>query len=201
MIYGLPASAVIFGWIINILITVFMFRIWLQASCVNLYNPVSGLILRLTRKVVDLLPVSIGGRKSVAGISLPSVAAVLILLVIKYAGIYLILDIPGEALIHPLYLCKPLVFILHYTAEVFIFVLIADAILSWFRPNSISEITRSLMGPVYSALNSVIPPIGMINIGGLALLLLLYLADYLIIQLMMKFLGPSFTAFLWTLVI
>lgn len=194
--YGLPFSVVFYGWIINILITVFMLRIWCQSCGVSIYNPIASYILQITKPPVNLL-----GNKVVNGVNLSAMAAIPILLAVKYIGIYLLLDIPLEAQVHPVYcFFKPLIFIIRYTGMVFLMVLIIDALLSWFGSNTVSQFTRPLTNPISEVLRKFIPPIGMIDISFIVILILLQVADYLAAQMLLK-ITPDMAGFLWTLVI
>ncbi len=194
--YSLPEVAVIFGWIFNILMTVFIFRVWFQACLVPFNNPISRIILKLTSA-----PIKVLGNKNRNGINLSAIAIIIILLATKYIGIYTILDIPASDLVHPIYWTKPLFFILHYVGLIFFYVLIVGAILSWFGRNTLSEVTESLTAPIYSVLRRFIPPIGMIDVSIIVLLILLEVANYLIIKTLISFLSENVAFFLWTLVI
>jgi YggT family protein len=194
--YGLPFSVFFYGWLVNILIAVFIFRIWCQACNVNIYNPIASVILNATR-----LPVRFLGNKVINGVNLSAMAAIAVLLAFKYIGIYTLLDIPFDEMFHPVYVVfKPLVFIIRYTGAIFLLVLVIDALLSWFGANTVSQFTRPLTAPISEVLRKFIPPIGMIDISFIILLILLQLADYLACQMLFK-ISPDMAGFLWTLII
>ncbi len=76
----------------------------------------------------------------------------------------------------------------------------ADALLSWFGSNTVSQFTRPLTNPISEVLRKFIPPIGMIDISFIVILILLQVADYLAAQMLLK-IAPDMAGFLWTLVI
>ncbi|MBQ8708690.1 MAG: YggT family protein [Succinivibrionaceae bacterium] len=193
--YGLPMSVIVFGYAANIVMTFFMLRVWFQACGVNPRNPIANFVMRLAKTPVELL-----GNRTMNGINLSAIGWILIVLVIKYLGIYLMLDIPSDELAHPIYIAKPALFLLRYTGCVFFFTMIIDAILSWFGANTLSEVTRCLMYPVISTMRKVIPPIGMIDISFIILMILLTVADSLVFKTL-AYAVPNGAVFLWTLVI
>ncbi len=179
-------------FVLNCFIVLFILRIWFQASGADFYNKVSRTIHIATR-----IPISFLGNKTWHQINLSAVSIIAILLVIKYSLEYFVfMRIPVEEIELPL-LLKPFLLVIKLSGIVFFFALFLDAILSWIPGNNLSLLTSSLVNPILNEVRRVIPRFGMIDLSSLIVFILLYLADYLILQTLCSVFNESLGIYLW----
>ena len=151
----------------NVIISLFILRIWCQYLRVNTNNVIARTILLFTRQAINL-----AGNKVKNGFNISACIIIAALVFIKLSVEYFIIfdvgDIienNGSMLVILVYFAlKPVLFIIKLFFIVLLTVVIVDAILSWFGYTPIKSMTSSMLMPVDQKMRRFIPPIGMIDI-------------------------------------
>ncbi|MCR4553588.1 MAG: YggT family protein [Succinivibrionaceae bacterium] len=183
----------------NVIISLFILRIWCQYLRVNTNNVIARTILLFTRQAINL-----AGNKVKNGFNISACIIIAALVFIKLSVEYFIIfdvgDIienNGSMLVILVYFAlKPVLFIIKLFFIVLLTVVIVDAILSWFGYTPIKSMTSSMLMPVYQKMRRFIPPIGMIDITPMILIFGLYILEYLAEVLFSQMFGAPFAIFL-----
>lgn len=154
----------------QLVLLVFLLRLWLPLVHADFRNPVAQGILRLTSPLI--IPV----RRLVPSIGRLDTAAFLVTYAIQYAIVLLLMFIEQRvagpvsvALISMLDLCS-------LSLNLFFFAILIRIILSWVAPNTynpVAAIASTMAEPVLRPFRRLIPPIGGLDISPIFAIVLL----------------------------
>jgi len=155
----------------------FLLRILLQAVRADFYNPLSQLILRVTRPLVDPLA------RVVPKFRNYDLAAMLVLLVLTVIYVQIVFALYGANIGLLPSLFQALVKIVQLTLNTYMAALVIQAILSWVGPgvnNPSANVLWSLNEPLLRPVRRILPPSGNLDLAPLPVILgLLFLSRLL----------------------
>ncbi len=177
--YFSNAGAFLIQTLFGLYILLVMLRFLLQWVRADFYNPLSQFIVKVTNP--PLLPL----RRMVPGFGGLDSAALVLMLLLKYAELLLLSLLPGHSLPNLLGLgVLTLVELLSLGLNVFLFGIFIQAILSWIGNagyNPVASLLYQLTAPVLRPFRNLIPPISGMDLSPMAAIIALYLAMLLII--------------------
>lgn len=153
-------------------IIVVLLRLLLGLVQADFYNPVSQFIVALTNPVLRPL------RRVLPPLGPVDTAAVILLLLLKFAQMWLLAALAGvqinPAALVPVVVVELLVLAIY----IFIFSIIIQAVLSWFGQGAYSrnpavEILHDLNEPLLRPIRSVVPLVGAVDLSPLVAIILL----------------------------
>lgn len=170
-------------------ILVVVLRILLQVLRADFYNPLSQFVVRLTTPVLRPL------RRVIPGLMGLDVASILLAWVLTAVELALLAAILGAGvnLLAPFAWAVPE--LLALVLNIFLFAVIAQALLSWVSPDPYSPaaiVLRDLTRPVLQPLRRVIPPMGGFDLSPMAAAVALVLTKMLLIPPLTKLTGSPF---------
>lgn len=162
--------------VIDIYVMVLLLRIWMQLAHADFYNPFSQFIVKITQPIVGplrrILP-------SMGPIDSASLLLAFLLMAIKYP---LLLLIQGGALtLSPYNLLFGLISLLKSAGYLIFWVVLIRSLMSWISQGrspmdyALYQLTEPLMAPI----RRVLPVMGSIDFSAMAVILILYLLNYL----------------------
>jgi len=180
--YLLNPLEFVISTLFQLYITVVMVRFLLQWVRADFYNPLSQFVVKVTNPLLRPL------RRIIPGWGGLDIAALLLMLVLQLLSLTLILLLRGHGV--PLGVLIPwsLAELVGLAFNVYIFAIIAQAILSWINPghyNPVSSILYSLTEPLLRPARRLLPPISGIDLSPLLVLLALQVAKMLIVPPLM----------------
>ncbi len=177
--YFSNAGAFLIQTLFGLYILVIMLRFLLQWVRADFYNPLTQFIVKITNPL--LLPL----RRIIPGFGGLDSAALVLMLLLKYAELLLLSLLPGPSLPNLLGLgVLALVELLALTLNVFLFGIFIQAILSWIAGaghNPVASLLYQLTAPVLRPFRNLIPPISGMDLSPMAAIIALYLAMLLIV--------------------
>ncbi|MGH8443676.1 MAG: YggT family protein [Solimonas sp.] len=156
---------------------VYLLRILLQWSRADFYNPISQAIWKATRFPSDFL------RSYLPNIRNINLAALLMLLVLAVAYIYVVISVLGFSLSLPSALWYALLKLVVLAINLFTFTIFIQAIMSWLGPgvnNPASNILWSLNEPLLRPVRRIIPPMSGLDLSPLVLIVVLQVLNRLL---------------------
>ncbi len=158
-------------------IALVMIRTLLGASRADFYNPFSQFVVSATNPVLRPL------RRIIQPIGRIDTAAIVVMLGLKLVQLALLLFIEGQSPQFLWLLTFSVLQLLELLIYIYMFSIIAEAVLSWINPagvyggeNPLYSILHSVNMPVIYPLSQVVPRIGMVDITPLVAILLLNIA-------------------------
>jgi len=177
--YFSNAGAFLIQTLFGLYILLIMLRFLLQWVRADFYNPLTQFIVKITNPL--LLPL----RRIIPGFGGLDSAALVLMLLLKYAELLLLSLLPDHSLPNLLGLgVLALVELLALTLNVFLFGIFIQAILSWIAGaghNPVASLLYQLTAPVLRPFRNLIPPISGMDLSPMAAIIALYLAMLLII--------------------
>ncbi len=177
--YFSNAGAFLIQTLFGLYILLIMLRFLLQWVHADFYNPLSQFIVKVTN--LPLLPL----RRIIPGFGGLDSAAMLLMLLLKYAELLLLSLLPGQGLPNLFGLgVLALVELLALALNVFLYGIFIQAILSWIAGagyNPVASLLYQLTAPVLRPFRNLIPPISGMDLSPMAAIIALYLAMLLII--------------------
>ena len=177
--YFSNAGAFLIQTLFGLYILLVMLRFLLQWVRADFYNPLSQFIVKVTNP--PLLPL----RRIVPGFGGLDSAALVLMLLLKYAELLLLSLLPGHSLPNLLGLgVLTLVELFSLGVNVFLFGIFIQAILSWIGGasyNPVASLLYQLTAPVLRPFRNLIPPVSGMDLSPMAAIIALYLAMLLII--------------------
>ncbi|QCR35074.1 YggT family protein [Nissabacter sp. SGAir0207] len=162
--------------LIDLYVMVLLLRIWMQWARTDFYNPFSQFVVRITQPVVGPLRRVV---PSLGPVDSASLLLAFLLMTIKYP---LLLLIQGGGLsLSPYNLLFGLISVIKSAGYLVFWMIIIRSIMSWVsRGNGpmdyvLMQLTEPLMAPV----RRVIPAMGGIDFSAMVVVLVLYLLNYL----------------------
>ncbi len=180
--YGSNAFEFLISTLVNLYVMVVLLRFLMQTFRVDYYNPVSQFAVKITTPLLKPIRRSIPG---IAGIDISTLLLAWLLLVAKMLlfklmgleitsigsyGLYL------QSISLPFILYLGIIDIIVQFFDIFFFVIIVQALLSWVNPdpyNPIQSLLYSLSSPILRPFQKLIPPIAGIDLSPLFALLAL----------------------------
>lgn len=168
---GQDLGTFLIGTLFSIYITIVMLRVLLAWVRADFYNPLSQAIVKLTNP--PLVPL----RRAIPAIGKVDTAALVLLLALKVAQLYLLALLGGGQVPIVLILYASLVQLVELCIYIFIFALIVQAVLSWVSPgygNPLASVLHTLTEPLLRPIRRIVPPAGMIDLSPMVAIILLY---------------------------
>lgn len=170
-------------------VLVVVLRFLLQVLRADFYNPLSQFVVKLTTPVLRPLRRIVPG---MWGLDLASIVLAWVLTAIELGLLAAILG-AGVSLLAPFAWAVPA--LLSLVLNVFLFAVIAQAVLSWVNPDPYSPasvVLRDLTRPVLQPLRRVIPPMGGFDLTPMAAAVALVLAKMLVVPPLARLTGSPF---------
>lgn len=162
--------------LVDLYVTVLLLRIWMQAVRADFYNPFAQFVVKITQPLVGPLRRII---PSVGPIDSASLVLALILMTIKYP---LLLLIQSGAFSFNIYnLLFGVVSLLKAMGTLVFWVVIVRAIMSWVSQgrSPMDYVLYQLTEPMMAPIRRIIPAMGGIDFSSMVVILILYLLNYL----------------------
>lgn len=162
--------------LIDLYVMVLLLRIWMQWSRCDFYNPFSQFIVKITQPVIGPLRRII---PSVGPIDTASLLLAFLLTTLKYPILLLIQS--GSLSLDPMNLLIGLLSLLKAAGTLVFWMVIIRAIMSWVSQGRspfdfvLMQMTEPLMAPI----RRILPAMGGIDFSGMGVILVLYLLNYL----------------------
>lgn len=154
-------------------ILIVMLRLLLALVRADFYNPLSQFIVTATNPPLTAL------RRVLPSIGRVDTAAIVLLLVLKVAELWLITAIIGQDVSFGVLLVVAVVRLAKLVVYVFIGAIIIQIVLSWIAPgiqNPIVSVTQSLSQPLLQPVRRLMPRTGMIDLSPLIVIIALNIA-------------------------
>lgn len=162
--------------LIDLYVMVLLLRIWMQWSRCDFYNPFSQFIVKITQPVIGPLRRII---PSIGPIDTASLLLAFLLTTLKYPILLLIQS--GSLSLDPMNLVIGLLSLLKAAGTLVFWMVIIRAIMSWVSQGRspfdfvLMQMTEPLMAPI----RRILPAMGGIDFSGMGVILVLYLLNYL----------------------
>ena len=165
-----------------------MLRFLLQWVEADFYNPISQFVVKLTHPPIRL------ARRILPSVGRIDTASVALMLLVQALGGCLLFLVQGIDFSVGFLALWSIAQLLDLLFNVYLFSLIAVALLSWISPaprNSAVSLLHNLTYPVLRALRRIIPPIGGVDLSVLVALVVIQLTKMLVMQPLLQ-LAASF---------
>lgn len=162
--------------LIDLYVMVLLLRIWMQWSRCDFYNPFSQFIVKITQPVIGPLRRII---PSLGPIDSASLLLAFVLTTLKYPILLLIQT--GSLSLDPSNLLVGVLSLLKAAGTLIFWMVIIRAIMSWVSQGRspfdfvLMQMTEPLMAPI----RRILPAMGGIDFSGMGVILVLYLLNYL----------------------
>ncbi|BES86120.1 hypothetical protein PEC302107_03790 [Pectobacterium araliae] len=162
--------------LVDLYVMVLLLRIWMQWSRSDFYNPLSQFVVKITQPIVGplrrILP-------SLGPIDSASLLLAFILTTIKYPLLLLIQV--GAISLSPMNLLVGFISLIKSAGYLVFWVIIIRSIMSWVSQgrSPIEYLLHQLTEPLMAPLRRVIPVMGGIDFSAMAVILILYMLNYL----------------------
>lgn len=162
--------------VIDAYVMVLLLRIWMQLTRTDFYNPFSQFVVKITQPIVGRLRRIV---PSMGPVDSASLLLAFLLMTIKYP---LLMLVQGEPAIPSLSnLLYGLVAVIKSAGSLIFWVMIIRALMSWISQgrSPIDYVMFQLTEPLMSPIRRVIPAMGGIDFSAMVVILILYLLNYL----------------------
>ncbi|GKW13073.1 MULTISPECIES: YggT family protein [Pectobacterium] len=162
--------------LVDLYVMVLLLRIWMQWSRSDFYNPLSQFVVKITQPIVGplrrILP-------SLGPIDSASLLLAFILTTIKYPLLLLIQV--GAISLSPMNLLVGFISLIKSAGYLVFWVIIIRSIMSWVSQgrSPIEYLLHQLTEPLMAPLRRIIPVMGGIDFSAMAVILILYMLNYL----------------------
>ncbi|NOY66507.1 MAG: YggT family protein [Gammaproteobacteria bacterium] len=170
--YLTEAGAFLISIIFGFIILMVMLRFILQWARADFYNPISQFIVKITDPMLKPF------RRIIPGFGGLDIAAIVLMLILKFVEILLIVAIGGQSLNLLVILIISATGLLSLFLYVFIFAIIIMAIASWIAPgnyNPVLNLIQQLIAPIMRPIQKRLKPVSGMDLSPLAALLILNL--------------------------
>lgn len=171
------AGAFLINTLFGMYILAVLLRFMLQLVRADFYNPVAQFLVVVTNP--PLLPL----RRIIPGLWGIDLASVVLLLALEGLEQYLLSLLRGFGITTVVLLILVISQLVELALYVFLFTILARAILSWVAPyprNAVMHLLMSLTEPLLRPARRIIPPIAGLDLSPIAVLILLQLAIMLV---------------------
>lgn len=162
--------------LIDTYVMVLLLRIWMQLTRTDFYNPFSQFVVKITQPIVGPLRRII---PSLGVIDSASLLLAFLLMTIKYP---LLLLVQGGALsLSPYNLLFGLISLIKSAGYLIFWIMIIRALMSWISQgrSPVDHVMHQLTEPLMAPIRRVIPAMGGIDFSAMVVILVLYLINYL----------------------
>lgn len=162
--------------VVDIYVMVLLLRIWMQLTRTDFYNPFSQFVVKITQPIVGPLRRIV---PSMGPVDSASLLLAFLLMTIKYP---LLLLIQSGTLSLSLYnLLFGLISLIKSVGCLIFWVMIIRALMSWISQgrSPIDYVMFQLTEPLMAPIRRVIPAMGGIDFSAMVVILILYLINYL----------------------
>ena len=155
-------------------IYIVLIRMILGYTKADFYNPFSQFILKLTSPILQPM------RKWIPSIGRIDSAALVLIIVIKFAELFLIGLLAGKKIFIGSLILPTIFGLIDLVLNLFIFAIIVLVVISWVAPhlhaqnNPMASILRSITEPLIRPARKLIPPIGIFDLSTFVVLIALY---------------------------
>jgi YggT family protein len=162
--------------LIDLYVMVLLLRIWMQWSRCDFYNPFSQFIVKITQPIIGPLRRII---PAMGPIDSASLLLAFLLTTLKYPILLLIQT--GSLSLDPMNLLVGLLSLLKSAGTLVFWMILIRAIMSWVSQGRspfdfvLMQLTEPLMAPI----RRILPAMGGIDFSGMGVILVLYLLNYL----------------------
>lgn len=166
--------------VIDLYVMVLLLRIWMQWTHIDFYTPFSQFVVKITQIVVAPLCRII---PSLGPIESASLLLAFLLMTIKYP---LLLLIQGGAMsLNPYNLLFGLISLVKSVGYLIFWVMIIRSLMSWISQahSPIDYVMYQLTEPLMAPIRRIIPAMGGIDFSAMVVILILYMLNYLGIDL------------------
>lgn len=170
--YFAEAGTFLIGVIFGFIILMVMLRFILQWARADFYNPISQFIVKITDPLLKPL------RRMIPGFAGIDVAAIVLMLILKFVEILLILAVSSQSVHLLVILILSFTGLLSLLLYVFIFSIFIMAIASWIAPgnyNPVLNLIQQIIGPVMRPVQRHMKPVSGMDLSPLVVLIILYL--------------------------
>lgn len=162
--------------VIDLYVMVLLLRIWMQCTRTDFYNPFAQFVVKITQPVVGPLRRII---PSLGPVDSASLLLAFLLMTIKYP---LLLLIQGGAMsLSPYNLLFGLISLVKSAGYLIFWVMIIRALMSWISQgrSPIDYVMYQLTEPLMAPIRRILPAMGGIDFSAMVVILILYLINYL----------------------
>jgi len=170
--YGTQAIQFLIQTIFSMYLVAIMLRILLQMTRADFYNPVSQFLVKVTNP--PLIPL----RRIIPGFMGIDMAAVLLLLVLMAAELFLIVLINGGSISLSGLIVIAIANLFDLLLDVYFYSILIQVIISWINPGSYNPVNEPLLGRA----RRLIPPISGFDFSPIVVVILLKLVGILLVQ-------------------
>jgi len=170
--YFSEAGTFLIGVIFGFIILMVMLRFILQSVRADFYNPISQFIVKVTDPLIKPL------RRIIPGFAGLDMAAIVLMLVLKFVELLLIFAISGKSLHILVILILSATELLSLILYVFIFAIFIMAIASWIAPgnyNPVLSLINQIIAPVIRPIRKRMKPVSGLDLSPMVALIVLYL--------------------------
>jgi len=170
------AATFLIETVFGLYILLVMLRFLLQWAQADFYNPVSQFIVKATQPPLKPL------RKIIPGIGGLDMAALVLMIVLKFAELWLVTGVMGMSPQIGGLVVLSIADLLGLLINVFIFSILIQVIISWVNPgmyNPVMGLLHSLTEPLLGPARRVIPPISGLDLSPIVVIIVLQLASML----------------------
>lgn len=162
--------------LIDLYVIVLLLRIWMQWSRSDFYNPLSQFVVKITQPIVGPLRRIV---PSLGPIDSASLLLAFILTTIKYPLLLLIQS--GALSLNPLNLLVGLLSLAKSAGYLVFWIVIIRSLMSWISQGQspIEYLLHQLTEPLMAPIRRIIPTMGGIDFSAMVVILILYLLNYL----------------------
>ena len=170
------AATFLIETVFGLYILLVMLRFLLQWAQADFYNPVSQFIVKATQPPLKPL------RKIIPGIGGLDMAALVLMIVLKFAELWLVTGVMGMSPQIGGLVVLSIADLLGLLINVFIFSILIQVIISWVNPgmyNPVMGLLHSLTEPLLGPARRVIPPISGLDLSPIVVIIVLQLTSML----------------------
>ncbi|TNV20946.1 YggT family protein [Buttiauxella sp. B2] len=162
--------------LIELYVMVLLIRIWMQWSRCDFYNPFAQFIVKITQPIVGPLRRII---PSIGPIDTSSLLVAFILVTLKYPLLLLIQV--GALSLDPMNLLVGLLSLLKSAGSLVFWVIIIRSLMSWISQgrSPVEYVLMQLTEPMMAPIRRIIPAMGGIDFSAMVVILILYMLNYL----------------------
>lgn len=156
--------------LVNLYVLALLLRFLLQLVRANFYNPISQALVRITNPV--LVPL----RRVVPGIGGIDLSALVAMVLLKWAGLWLVFLISGAPATALGLLVAVVYQLLDLVLLTFVVTIIIQVVISWINPgahNPATSLLHQLNAPLLRPARRMLPPLGGLDLSPLFVLIAL----------------------------
>lgn len=155
---------------------VLLLRVWMQWARCDFYNPFSQFVVKVTQPVVKPL------RRILPALGPVDTASLLLALVLSIIKFPLLMLIAQHVLIlDPIYLLAGVLSLLKTIGMLIFWVVIVRSLMSWISQgrSPVDYVLMQLTEPLMNPIRRMLPAMGGIDFSGMIVILVLYMLNYL----------------------